>query len=164
MNRITSPPYNHENLFCGAFLKPAQKLLRVFVFIYSFLSLLLPSMDFYIQMQTISMCTEDPFIDWFRRSCRDVKSCNFFTNRCLQILSLYQEKHTHQCLFSIFEAKNLLKKPDAPKVQEVLTSDISLLKTANTVKCFPKKTLVYSAWPRLLLTIHIGPTGPEVCK
>lgn len=45
LNGITSPACSRENLFCGAFLKPAQKLLRGFVFIYPFLSLPFPSLS-----------------------------------------------------------------------------------------------------------------------
>lgn len=61
----------------------------------SFSPFSLPLMDFYIQMQKIFMCTRDPFMYWFRRACHDAEKCNFFMKRCLQIQSLYHEKHTH---------------------------------------------------------------------
>lgn len=101
-------------------------------------------MDFYIQMQKISMDTKDPFMYWFRRSCHDVEKCNFFINRYLQIHSLYQEKHTHHKgpIFHIWKQNPFEKKTHIPKVQEPLTLNTRILKATKPTKRFPKETLV----------------------
>lgn len=46
---------------------------------------------------------------------------------------------TRKGLFSVFEAKNLLKKTHVPEVQEVLTSDTSLLKTTKPENVFLRR-------------------------
>lgn len=116
------------------------------------------------------MCTKDLFMYWFRRSGHNVENCDFFINRCLQIQFLYQKKHTHHKgpIFHSwrqkpFEKKKKTQRHHVPKLQEVLTLAILLLKTNKPVKCFPNQTLVAPAWSGLQPTRNTSCTSPESC-
>lgn len=117
-------------------------------------------------MQKIFLCTKDPFMYWFRRSCHNVKNCNFFINRCLQIQSLYQEKHTHHKgpIFHSWRQKPFEKTLMSHKVQELLTSAILSLEFNKPVKCFSNQTLVGPAGSGLLPTTHSSCTAWELCR
>lgn len=90
-----------------------------------------------------------------------------FINRCLQIQSLYQEKHTRHKgpVFHIWRQNPFEKETPVLKVQEPLTSNTSLLKDTKPVKHLPNETLVNPTRLGLLLTINTWPHRPwELCR